>query len=132
MLESVSFSCTVTTTLSQEACVAAAPESVAVGGGSAVGVGRGTSSTCPMERFVHKELRLLRTMMAVTEVWNCAAIAPQVSPDWTVNFTGGCSVIVADGSGRGVSVGVGDGAMVAVSVGTAVGLITRLAALRPA
>src|SRR5512142_718348 len=114
MLERVSFSCTVTTTLSQAARVASAAWAVLVGRGAGVAVGYGTFSFCPTTRLLQEAGKLLRMIRLVVEMWNVTAIPPQVSPEATVYSNGACSVIVGGSVGSCVSVGVGDAVGVSV------------------
>src|SRR5512138_2651991 len=109
MLESVSFSCTVTTTLSQAACVASAACSVLVGSGAGVAVGYGTFSFWPTDRLLHEAGRLLRMIRLCTDTPNVTAMPPQVSPDATVYSNGACSVALGASVGNSVSVGVAEG-----------------------
>ena len=116
MVLSVSFAWTVYRTVSQAARVAAAGSRVAVAGGNGVGVGRGTFIFCPIARLVQVLFRLFMEMMAATDELYKLAMAPQLSPAWTVYSMGG----------SGVNVGVSVGIRVSVGVAVDVGVVVRL------
>ena len=121
MVLSVSFTWTVYTTFSQAAWVAAPGSKVAVAGGSGVGVGRGTLMVWPMARFVQVLFKPFKEMIATTEELYRLAMAPQLSPDWTLYSIGGSAVSVGVSVGMSVSVGVAVRVGVVVGLGTAVG-----------